>query len=136
MATWVTHMMIADGVLESVSELDRRGFCVGNIAPDCNVENKDWTRFTPSRRITHWMDTERKKASDCKKFYEEYIENRWQDIRSEEEYSFLLGYYSHLMLNSRDLFVMKAGSLMSGDELRNIPYCQKRHPECRKTGIL
>lgn len=100
MATWVTHMMIADGVLESVSELDRRGFCVGNIAPDCNVENEDWTRFTPSRSITHWMDTERKKASDCEKFYEEYIENRWQDIRSEEEYSFLLGYYSHLITDA------------------------------------
>lgn len=41
--------------------MDRRGFCVGNIAPDCNVENEDWTEFTPSREVTHWMSAERKK---------------------------------------------------------------------------
>lgn len=49
MATWVTHLMIADSVLKTLTDLDRRGFCVGNIAPDCNVENEDWTSFTPSR---------------------------------------------------------------------------------------
>lgn len=38
MATWITHLMIADGVLEHIPNLDRQGFCVGNIAPDCNVE--------------------------------------------------------------------------------------------------
>ena len=55
MATWITHLMIADGVLERIPNLDRHGFCVGNIAPDCNVENEDWTAFTPSREVTHWM---------------------------------------------------------------------------------
>lgn len=45
MVSWVTHLMIADKVLERFSGLDRRGFCVGNIAPDCNVENEDWTEF-------------------------------------------------------------------------------------------
>ena len=49
MATWITHLMIADGVLERIPNLDRRGFCVGNIGQDCNVENEDWTAFTPSR---------------------------------------------------------------------------------------
>ena len=53
MATWVTHLMIADGVLQHFPSLDRHGFCVGNIAPDCNVENEDWTAFTPSREVTH-----------------------------------------------------------------------------------
>lgn len=51
MASWVTHLMIADMVMKQCSKLDRRGFCVGNIAPDCNVENKDWTSFTPSRLL-------------------------------------------------------------------------------------
>ena len=31
MATWITHLMIADGVLKGIPSLDRRGFCVGNI---------------------------------------------------------------------------------------------------------
>ena len=68
MATWVTHLMIADKVMDKVTKLDRRGVCVGNITPDCNVENEDWTAFTPSRQITHWMSGERKVASDSEAF--------------------------------------------------------------------
>lgn len=55
MATWVTHLMIADRVLQRIPELKKHEFCVGNIAPDCNVENDDWTSFTPPRELTHWM---------------------------------------------------------------------------------
>ena len=29
MATWVTHLMIADNVIKQRNELDRRGFSVG-----------------------------------------------------------------------------------------------------------
>ena len=100
MASWVTHLMVADSVLDRVSGLDKRGFCVGNIAPDCNVENEDWTQFTPSRAVTHWMSGERKAASDCERFYKEYIENRKQEIKTNEEYSFLLGYYAHLITDA------------------------------------
>ena len=77
MATWVTHLIIADKVMEKIPELDRRGFCVGNIAPDCNVESADWKSFTPSRKVTHWMGSESKTAADY--------------------HSFLLGYYCHLL---------------------------------------
>ena len=100
MATWVTHLMIADMVLERFPWLDRRGFCVGNIAPDCNVENEDWTAFIPSREVTHWMEGERKKASDCDAFYEEYIAKRKDRIQSAEEYAFLMGYYAHLITDA------------------------------------
>lgn len=100
MATWITHLMIADGVLQHFPSLDRRGFCVGNIAPDCNVENEDWTAFTPSREVTHWMQGERKKASDCDVFCEKYITDRRSEIKSAEEYAFLLGYYAHLITDA------------------------------------
>lgn len=100
MATWITHLMIADGVLERIPNLDRHGFCVGNIAPDCNVENEDWTAFTPSREVTHWMQSKRKEASDCDAFCDEYILKRKDKIKSAEEYAFLLGYYSHLMTDA------------------------------------
>ena len=100
MATWITHLMIADGVLERIPNLDRHAFCVGNIAPDCNVENEDWTAFTPSREVTHWMQGERKKASDCDAFCDEYILKRKDKIKSAEEYAFLLGYYSHLITDA------------------------------------
>lgn len=100
MATWVTHLMVADRVLDKIRGLERHGFCVGNIAPDCNVENEDGTHFTPSREVTHWMSEKRKVASDCDRFYKEYIEKRIKDIKTDEEYSFLMGYYSHLITDA------------------------------------
>lgn len=100
MASWVTHLMIADRVLDVIPELDRHGFCVGNIAPDCNVENDDWTKFIPSREITHWMSAERKTASDSERFYSEYILGRMREIVPTEELSFLLGYYAHLVADA------------------------------------
>ena len=100
MASWVTHLMIADRVLESIPWLCRHEFCVGNIAPDCNVENEDWTQFTPSREVTHWMSADRKKASDCERFYQEYIVNRRDKITTDKELSFLLAYYAHLITDA------------------------------------
>lgn len=100
MATWVTHLMVADQVMKEVTGLDRRGFCVGNIAPDCNVENEDWTSYTPPREVTHWMRGERKAVADGDLFYEEYIWKRKDGIKSEEQYSFLLGYYVHLITDA------------------------------------
>lgn len=100
MATWISHLIIADGTLEKISVLDKHSFCVGNIAPDCNVENEDWTCFEPPREVTHWMTADRKKPSDCDRFYREYIENRRHEIQSREEMSFLLGYYAHLIADA------------------------------------
>lgn len=95
MANWITHMMITDGILEKVSGLDRRGFCIGNVAPDCNVENADWTTFMPPREVTHWMGGERKGAADCERFYDRMIAGH--SFASDEERSFMLGYYVHLV---------------------------------------
>lgn len=98
MATWVTHLMVADNVLKKNPFLCRHEFCVGNIAPDCNVENEDWTNFTPSREVTHWMDGKRKNASDCDRFLQEYLEKKTNLDRKEA--SFLLGYYAHLITDA------------------------------------
>ena len=124
MATWVTHLIIADRVLEKFPELCRHEFCVGNIAPDCNVENEDWTSFTPSREVTHWMTAGRKVAADCDRFLHEYIEMK--EISSVQEESFLLGYYAHLITDAefqrviRDEDRVKASweRIKSCDELR------------------
>lgn len=100
MASWVTHLMIADRVLEAIPELDRHGFCIGNIAPDCNVENEDWTQFVPSREITHWMSADRKTTADCERFYDAYIADGLFKSKSAQEQSFLLGYYAHLIADA------------------------------------
>ena len=100
MATWIMHLMIADRILEISPTLDRLSYAVGNIAPDCNVENENWTVFTPSREITHWMNSDRKNAADCERFYSEYLLPRIRSNVSHEEFSFLLGYYSHLVADA------------------------------------
>lgn len=98
MATWVTHIMVADNVLKRIYGLSKHEFLVGNIAPDCNVENEDWTSFTPSREVTHWMGSSRKVAADCDRFLHKYVEKKNEiDLREE---SFLLGYYAHLIVDA------------------------------------
>ena len=93
-------MMVADSVMQKLPWLDRRGFCVGNVAPDCNIENEDWTSFTPSREVTHWMSGDKKIGTDAERFLSEYVLKRISKISSIEEYSFLLGYYSHLVADA------------------------------------
>ena len=98
MASWVTHLIIADRVLAALPQLDRRGFCAGNIAPDCNDKNADGTDFTPSRETTHWMSVKNDKlTADFTAFRRAYIDSRRDAIQSNEEYSFLLGYLAHLI---------------------------------------
>jgi len=96
MANWITHLRIVDILFEKGINLDIKGFVIGNVAPDCNIENEDWTEFTPPREVTHWMDKKNNKLSaDYKGFYKKYIEGR--NFMSDEEISFLLGYYTHLI---------------------------------------
>ena len=95
MANWISHLIIVDKLYIMGIDLDERGFAVGNIAPDCNVENKDWTQFTPSREVTHWMKGKSKLTADYEGFYDEHTKNK--GFRSNEHKAFLWGYYSHLI---------------------------------------
>ena len=104
-------MIIADEILKRIPNLDRRGFCVGSIAPDCNVENEDWTEFVPPKSVTHWMAGPRKRLSDADRFFEECIEKRREEIGAGEECAFLLGYYAHLLTDA-------AYELMTHNEAR------------------
>lgn len=99
MATWISHMMIVDNLLKRGLNLDKIGFCVGNVAPDCNVENEDWTEFTPPRKVTHWMTGRSKLTADYEGFYDEYIKDK--TFTSKEKYAFFLGYYAHLITDVR-----------------------------------
>ena len=98
MAWWTTHLMVADQVMEAVPQLHRYEYCVGNIAPDCNVENADWTAFDPPRQVTHWMSAECKTAADCERFLQEYLFTR--STASAQEEDFLWGYYTHLVVDA------------------------------------
>lgn len=95
MSNWITHMIIAENILSKTAKLDITGFTAGNIAPDCNIENADWTAFTPPREKTHYMSGESKLTADYERFYREYIENG--NFRDKMHFSFLAGYYAHLI---------------------------------------
>ena len=96
MANWVTHLAVTDKLYEMGINLDERGFAVGNIAPDCNVEeNEEWTKFNPPREITHWMNGDSKLTADYESFYEACIKDK--EFISNEKRAFFWGYYSHLI---------------------------------------
>ena len=128
MATWVTHLMIADTVLEAYPQLNRQGFCVGNIAPDCNIENEDWTAFTPPREVTHWMLGSRKTAADGDRFCEEYILPRKAALHCDEEYAFYLGYYCHLLTDAAYQVMIRDDNRVRGiwKRLKALPHLQAK----------
>jgi len=100
MASWVTHLIIADIILKNYPAIHRRGFCVGSIAPDCNIENEDFTAFTPPREITHFMRGKRKSFDDCEDFFDAHISPLPNPDFSREQEAFLLGYYAHLITDA------------------------------------
>lgn len=98
MANWISHIMIADRLLDMGAALDPRGLCIGSIAPDCNIENDTWTTFEPPREVTHFMTGDSKLTVDAEGFFVRYIQGKW--FQSEEERAYLIGYYAHLVTDA------------------------------------
>lgn len=95
MATWITHFRIAENILKVREDLDIEAFVVGNIGPDSGVPNEDWSNFDPPKIITHWY-CKNDKSINSEGFFSKYLEKK-QSIIDKKEYSFLLGYYTHLL---------------------------------------
>ena len=93
MASWMVHLRIADKLMDQIPDLSPTEFIVGNIAPDSGVPNADWSAFSPPTTVSHFK-TEGKKA-DPEAFAAKYF-TRWQDYTA-EQYSFYLGYLTHLL---------------------------------------
>lgn len=93
MATWLAHLRVADLILSEfrLHELSETDFLAGNIAPDCGVPVPGG--FDPPKEVTHWTNSG-KGHCDFERFYCEMIDGKTLDIRT---YSFLLGYFCHLM---------------------------------------
>ena len=93
MASWMVHLRIADKLLDQIPDLSPTEFIVGNIAPDSGVPNADWSAFSPPTTVSHFK-TEGKKA-DPEAFAAKYFSTPWE--YTQEQYSFYLGYLTHLM---------------------------------------
>jgi hypothetical protein len=97
MGTWISHLRIAEKLLEHFPALDEVTFTFGNLSPDSGIPNADWTEFDPPKEVTHFLRKgEGEDAIHDLEFYEQYLAN----IKPEDDrklYSFRLGYFFHLI---------------------------------------
>ena len=98
MASWMVHLKIADALLDRLKELDETAFVIGNIAPDSGVPNEDWSVFTPPRNISHFKgDSKERTYIGVEEFADRYFTDEKIRKYNKREYSFFLGYYTHLL---------------------------------------
>ncbi|HCS40869.1 MAG TPA: hypothetical protein DIW44_14975 [Anaerolineaceae bacterium] len=97
MATWITHLRIAEIISQKLPELDEVSFLYGNLAPDSGLPNEDWTVYDPPKEVTHFLVEPRgEDAVRDMVFYRDYLQGMDAEIQK-FEYSFRLGYYTHLV---------------------------------------
>ena len=99
MASWMIHLRIADKLLDKIPDLSPIEFIMGNMAPDSGVPNEDWSAFSPSTAVSHYRrdDGKGKKIIDAYRFVEDFFTPEHQRTYDEKQYSFYLGYYTHLL---------------------------------------
>lgn len=95
MATWITHLRIAEIISQKLPELDEVSFLYGNLAPDSGLPNEDWSQFNPPRKVTHYLDEDSHVFTDLV-FYSDFIKGLDQKDQK-RDFSFRLGYYIHLL---------------------------------------
>lgn len=94
MATWITHLRVAEATSGYIPGIDFLQYVTGNVSPDCGYGEKDSLGdFTPPPAVTHWTKSGRKADIDARSFFEKYIEGK----PINKAFSFYLGYYVHLL---------------------------------------
>lgn len=101
MGTWISHLRIAERLLEQRPDLDGPLFLIGNVAPDSGRPNADWTVFDPPKTVTHFLNPgeDEGRIRDLE-FYREWVRplDRPDPARSDPaRFSFVLGYFTHLV---------------------------------------
>jgi len=96
MGSWISHLRIAENILQQCSWLDETAFTFGSLAPDSGLPNADWTQFDPPKEISHFLPVGSGEGSaQDLVFYRSYVSpvNRQQEPVLA---SFLTGYFVHL----------------------------------------
>lgn len=97
MGTWISHLRIAENLLQHFPEVDEVTFTFGNLSPDSGIPNADWTEFDPPKEVTHFLRKgEEEYAIHDLVYYRQYLAN----IKPADDiqlYSFRLGYFFHLI---------------------------------------
>jgi hypothetical protein len=99
MATWISHLRIAAGLLNEIPGLDEVAFAFGNLAADSGKPNEDWTEFDPPKTVTHFIDPgQGERFVRDLVFFNKYLKDL--DKSDLPCYSFILGYFFHLVSDS------------------------------------
>lgn len=99
MASWMVHLRVADKLLGCFEGIAETEFIVGNIAPDSGVPNEDWTTYTPSSKVSHFKTylEDGEVRIDVANYLGQYFTAEQRAGYSREQYSFYLGYLTHLL---------------------------------------
>lgn len=99
MASWLTHLRVAEMIKQKVSGIDFPYFIMGSIAPDSGVPDESSRKYTPSKEITHSRYQKDGDAAgmDESVFFNKYLIPEKIMTRSDSTRSFLWGYYFHLI---------------------------------------
>lgn len=98
MATWLTHLRVAENLLRTLENIDETAFYIGSIAPDSGKMVDDFT-YLPPKDVSHWKRegvTYAQRFEDNAEFFRKYADNE----KDKEKYSFCLGYYVHILTDT------------------------------------
>jgi hypothetical protein len=100
-ATWITHLRIAENLIAGIPSLVAEDFAVGNIAPDSGIPDEKWEKFTPPSEVTHFQAPPgaRYQLADLE-FYRENLASKFAGKEDPKRFSFLLGYFCHLVTDN------------------------------------
>ncbi len=97
MATWGAHLRIADILLDKLDgrKIEPTEFVFGNIAPDSGVPDpNDSMVYRPDKNVSHFKVN---KTLDYNGFAEKNFTKEQQKKYTDKEYSFYIGYLTHLL---------------------------------------
>jgi hypothetical protein len=100
MATWITHLRLAENLHTSLPGLEAGPFAVGNIAPDSGVPDANWEKFTPDPTVTHFTASPVAPRIADLEFYNRYLLPLKGKPIDKALLSFRLGYFFHLVTDN------------------------------------
>ncbi len=99
MASWMVHLRVEDKLLERFEKISETEFIVGNIAPDSGVPDAEWKVYTPSKEVSHFRTCleDGTVQINVEDYLRQYFTVEKRAEYSREQYSFYLGYLTHLL---------------------------------------
>jgi hypothetical protein len=101
MATWITHLRLAENLANEIPEVKLGSFCVGSIAPDSGIPDENWETFNPPVEISHFgaSNFTEMNLADLD-FYRGHLAPHSHSEGDKDRFSFLLGYFFHIVTDN------------------------------------